>query len=60
MGEKELGRALLQLDSEHLTGNSDTRQQTWKILERDRRRVWWLTAITVALWASAIPGRARH
>lgn len=54
MGEKELGRALLALDSAQLAGNPDARHQTWKILERDRRRVWWLTAITVALWASAI------
>lgn len=54
MGEKELGRALLQLDSEQLAGNPDARQQTWKILERDRRRVWWLTAITITLWAAAI------
>jgi hypothetical protein len=54
MGEKELGRALLQLDSEQLAGNYGARQQTWKILERDRRRVWWLTAITISLWAAAI------
>jgi hypothetical protein len=54
MSEKDLGRALLQLDSEQLAGNPDARQQTWKILERDRRRVWWLTAITIALWAAAI------
>jgi len=54
MGEKELGRALLQLDSEQLAGNPNARQQTWKILERDRRRVWWLTAITITLWAAAI------
>ena len=54
MGEKELGRALLQLDSEQLAGNPGARQQTWKILERDRHRVWWLTAITITLWAAAI------
>ena len=54
MSEKELGRALLDLDSPKLAGVSDARQQTWKILERDRRRVWWLTALTVALWAAAI------
>jgi hypothetical protein len=53
MTEKDLGRALLALDADKLAG-ADTRQQTWKILERDRRRVWWLTAITIALWAAAI------
>ena len=54
MSEKELGRALLNLDSQKLAGMSDAREQTWKILERDRRRVWWLTALTVTLWAGAL------
>ena len=54
MSEKELGRALLDLDTHKLAGISDSREQTWKILERDRRRVWWLTALTVTLWAAAL------
>jgi len=54
MSEKELGRALLDLDSRQLAGITDPREQTWKILERDRRRVWWLTALTITLWAAAI------
>jgi hypothetical protein len=54
MSEKELGRALLGLDCRQLAGVPDVRAQTWKILERDRRRVWWLTALTIALWAVAI------
>jgi len=54
MSEKELGRALLDLDSRQLAGITDPREQTWKILERDRRRVWWLTALTITLWAVAI------
>ncbi|HZN35542.1 MAG TPA: hypothetical protein VFB80_17055 [Pirellulaceae bacterium] len=54
MSEKELGQALLQLDSQKLAGVTDAREQTWKILERDRRRVWWLTALTITLWASAV------
>ena len=53
MTDKDLGSALLALDADKLAGD-DARQQTWKILERDRRRVWWLTAITIALWAGAI------
>jgi predicted histidine transporter YuiF (NhaC family) len=53
MTDKDLGRALLALDADKLAG-SDTRQQTWQILERDRRRVWWLTAVTIMLWAAAI------
>jgi hypothetical protein len=54
MSEKDLGRALLDLDSRQLAGIADPREQTWKILERDRRRVWWWTAATMALWALAI------
>src|SRR5262249_50308436 len=52
--EKDLGRALLDLDSRQLAGLSDPREQTWKILERDRRRVWWLTALTITLWSAAV------
>jgi hypothetical protein len=54
MTESKLGRALLDLDASHLSGVSDVKQQTWRVLERDRRRVWWLTALTVTLWAAAI------
>ena len=54
MSDKELGRALLDLDSQKLAGVPDVREQTWKILEGDRRRVWWLTALTMSLWAAAI------
>jgi len=54
MSEKELGRALLELDSNKLAGAGDTRAQTWQILERDRRRVWWWTALTFASWTIAI------
>lgn len=54
MSEKELGRALLNLDAQQLSGLPEVREQTWRILERDRRRVWWLTALTIALWGAAI------
>jgi hypothetical protein len=54
MSEKDLGRALLDLDSRQLAGIADPREQTWKILERDRRRVWRWTALTIALWSAAI------
>jgi hypothetical protein len=54
MSEKELGRALLELDSQKLAGVPDAREQTWKVLERDRRRVWWWTALTIGLWAAAL------
>src|SRR5687767_632522 len=54
MSERELGRALLDLDSQKLAGVPVAREQTWRILEQDRRRVWWLTALTIALWSAAI------
>ena len=54
MSEKELGQALLELDSQRLAGVGDMREQTWKILERDRNRVWWWTAATFSLWSAAI------
>jgi hypothetical protein len=50
----DLGRALLNLDSQTLTGLTDPREQTWKIIEHDRRRVWRWTALTIVLWCSAV------
>ncbi|HEY2410674.1 MAG TPA: hypothetical protein VGI40_00445 [Pirellulaceae bacterium] len=54
MTDKDLSRALLDLDSPKLAGVADVREQTWKILERDRNRVWWWTASTFAMWAIAL------
>jgi len=54
MTDKDLSRALLELDSQRLAGVGDVREQTWKILERDRNRVWWWTAGTFSLWGLAI------
>jgi hypothetical protein len=54
MTDKDLSRALLDLDSQRLAGVGDIREKTWKILERDRNRVWWWTAGTFALWGLAI------
>src|SRR5436190_8030903 len=50
MNEKELGRMLLGLDAANLAGVPDAKQQTWRALERDRRRVWWVTAMTLLTW----------
>src|SRR5260370_34684264 len=54
MNERDLGRALLNLDGATLAGTPDVRQQTWKILERDRRRVRRLTFVTVVVWLLAL------
>jgi hypothetical protein len=50
MNDRELGDTLLAFDA---SGSPDTRQQTWHILEHDRRRVRLLTALAVALWLLA-------
>jgi hypothetical protein len=54
VSEKELGKALLRLDGASLAAVPDARQQTWRVLERDRRRVWWLTVVTVGIWLLAV------
>jgi hypothetical protein len=54
MTDKDLSRALLDLDSQQLAGVSDIRQQTAKIIQRDQNRVWWWTAGTFTLWGIAI------
>ena len=51
MGEKDLGRSLLRLDATGLSGVPDSRQATWSILDRDRRRVRFLTGLTLGVWA---------
>ena len=53
MSEKELGKALLNLDALALAGVPDARQQTWLVLARDRQRVRWLAGLTVAVWVFA-------
>ena len=50
MTQKDLGKALLRLGVTELSGLPDVREQTWSILERDRRRVRRLTVMTVAAW----------
>jgi hypothetical protein len=53
MSEKELGRALLELSAFDLAGLPDVRKQTEKVLDRDRRRMRWLTVFTVLAWLAA-------
>jgi hypothetical protein len=53
MNEKVLGELLLQLDAESLRETPDPRKFAEPILKRDRRRVWWLTAASIALWGFA-------
>jgi hypothetical protein len=50
MTQKDLGKALLRLGVTELSGLPDVREQTWTVLERDRRRVRRLTSVTIAAW----------
>lgn len=54
MGEHELSKALLNLDALSLAGVPDDRQLTWRVLERDQRRVRWLTGLTIGVWLLAV------
>ena len=50
MTQKDLGKALLGLGVAELSGLPDAREQTWAILERDRRRVRRLAGLTIGAW----------
>ena len=50
MTDKDLGRALLDLDARTLAGAADPREPMMRILDGDRRRVWWWSAITITFW----------
>jgi hypothetical protein len=50
MSEKDLGRALLKLNATGFSDVPDDRQRTWTILDRDRRRVRFLTGLTLGVW----------
>jgi len=53
MTERELGRALLRWDG---AGAADPAEVTRRVLERDRRRVWWAAAVTTLLWVLVAVG----
>ncbi len=53
MSENDLGQSLLKLDATGLSDVPDARQQTWAILDRDRRRVRFLTWLTLSVWLLA-------
>lgn len=54
--ERDLGDALLKLDAAGLGSVPDARQQTWRILESDRRRLRWWTGLTILAWLPAVLG----
>ncbi len=56
MTEKELGRALLNVDVAPPPAAPDPRQLTLKILERDRRRIRWLAVLATLFWILTTAG----
>lgn len=52
MTEKELGKALLTLDP----STTDTKLMTQRILDRDRRRMRWLTGLAALFWSLTAAG----
>jgi hypothetical protein len=58
MSERELGRSLLQAGTAEPSGSLDGRRLTAQILDRDRRRIRLLGAVTLLLWLLAAGGIA--
>jgi len=56
MTEKELGKALLNLDRASAPAPSDPRLLTQKILDRDRRRVRLLASLAMLFWVLTTVG----
>ena len=54
MNDRELGRALLELDAATIAGTNDLAAKTAAILQQDRFRVRLLTWATVAVWILAL------
>jgi len=56
MSDKEIGKALLRLDTEGSARAPDPRHLARKVLQRERWRVRLLTGLTVLLWLLAAAG----
>ena len=56
MTEKELGKALLNLDMAPPLASPDPRQLTRQVLQRDRRRIRWLTGLATLFWVLTAVG----
>jgi hypothetical protein len=56
MNEKEIGKALLNLDAGTSAGAPDPRQLAGKVLQQERRRIRVLTGLTILLWLVAAAG----
>lgn len=56
MSDKELGKALMNLDTGANTGSPDPRQLAGKVLQRERWRVRLLAGLTILFWLVAAAG----
>jgi heme exporter protein D len=56
MTEKELGKALLNLEMTPAPAAPDPRQLTQQILDRDRRRIRWLAGLATLFWVLTTAG----
>jgi p-aminobenzoyl-glutamate transporter AbgT len=56
MTEKEFGKALLTLDTTPNPSEIDPRQMARNIVQRDRRRIRLLAAVSAAFWIAATGG----
>jgi hypothetical protein len=54
MNENELGKALLQFEIGRPLPQNDPAELTRRVLRRDRRRLKWMTIVTVLLWLAAV------
>jgi ABC-type phosphate/phosphonate transport system permease subunit len=54
MSDKDIGKALLQLDAANLANVPDVREQVARVLQRDQRRVKLWTLVTAGLWLLAV------
>lgn len=56
MNDREIGKALLNLDTGMSAGAPDPRQLAGKVLQQERRRIRLLTGLTILLWLVAAAG----
>jgi hypothetical protein len=56
MSDKEIGKALVNMDTDALAGISDPRRLAGKVLHRERWRIRLLTGLTILFWLVAAAG----
>src|SRR2546426_1057370 len=54
MNENELGKALLRFEMGRPLPSNDPAALTQRVLQRDRRRLRWMTVVTLLLWLGAV------